>query len=74
MTFPEHLLHLRQKHGLTQTGLAPEIGISWRAYQTYERGEREPQLSTLIALADYYGISLDELACRPWPKDTEEME
>ena len=64
MTFPEHLLQLRKGRGLKQTGLAPSIGISWRAYQTYERGEREPQMSTLIALADFYGISLDELVCR----------
>jgi transcriptional regulator with XRE-family HTH domain len=64
MTFSEHLLALRKKSGLKQTELAEKIGISWRAYQTYERGEREPTLSTLIALADFYDISLDELACR----------
>lgn len=65
MTFSEHLLFLRKKAGLSQTALAKEIGISWRAYQTYERGQREPGLSTLMALADFYAISLDELACRP---------
>ncbi len=71
MTFSEHLLQLRKARGLKQTELAPLVGISWRAYQTYERGEREPQVSTLIALADFYGISLDELVCREWPKDAE---
>lgn len=64
MTFSEHLLQLRKARGLKQTEIAPLIGISWRAYQTYERGEREPQLSTLIAMADLYDLSLDELACR----------
>ena len=68
MTFAEHLLFLRKKRGLKQTDIAEKIGISFRAYQTYERGEREPQLSTLIALADYYGLSLDELVCREFPK------
>ena len=72
MEFSEHLLKLRKSRGLKQTELAPFIGISWRAYQTYERGEREPQMSTLIALADFYGISLDELVCRNWPKEPEE--
>lgn len=72
MMFSEHLLQLRKARGLKQTELAPHIGISWRAYQTYERGEREPQMSTLIALADFYGISLDELVCRDWPKGAEE--
>ena len=53
MTFSEHLLQLRKARGLKQTELAPHIGISWRAYQTYERGHCEPQMSTLIALADF---------------------
>ena len=64
MTFSENLRRLCKVTGLTQTLLAEKIGISWRAYQTYERGEREPVLSTLIALADFYGLSLDELVCR----------
>lgn len=71
MTFSKHLLHLRKERGLKQTELAPFIGISWRTYQTYERGEREPQMSTLIALADFYDISLDELVCRDWPREPE---
>lgn len=64
MTFSEHLLQLRKRRGLKQTEIAPEIGIHWRTYQTYERGEREPTLSTLIALADFYDLTLDELVCR----------
>ena len=72
MTFSEHLLQLRKEKGLKQTELARSIDISWRAYQTYERGEREPQMSTLVALADFYDISLDELVCREWPKKLEE--
>ena len=63
MTFSEHLLQLRKSRGLKQTELAEQIGISWRAYQTYERGQREPTLSTLTALADFYGITVDELIC-----------
>jgi len=27
-------------------------------------------MTALIALADFYDISLDELVCREWPKDT----
>ena len=64
MTFAEQLQRLRKKSGVSQVALAEKIGISWRAYQTYERGEREPSLSTLIALADFYDLSLDELVCR----------
>ena len=64
MTFCEHLLKLRTERGLSQKELAKEVGISTLTYQRYEYGEREPKLSALIALADYYNLSLDELVCR----------
>ncbi len=64
MQFHENLFQLRKKRGLTQLEVAAGAGLSLRGYQNYERGLREPQLSALIALADFYDISLDELACR----------
>ncbi len=66
MTFPEHLLKLRLSNGLSQQAAADIAGIALRTYQYYERGQREPIASTLIALADYYDMSLDELVCRKW--------
>ena len=39
-------------------------GVSLRTYQRDEYGEREPQFSTSIKLADYYAVSLDYLAGR----------
>jgi transcriptional regulator with XRE-family HTH domain len=38
--------------------------VTVRAYQAYEYGKSEPRMSTLIALADFYDLSLDELVCR----------
>ena len=67
MTFSEHLLELRLQNGLSQKGIAQAIGIVVKTYQRYEYGEREPDLSTLIALADYYHLSLDDLVCREFP-------
>lgn len=64
MTFSEHLVFLREKRGISQKDLANIIGISTHAYQRFEYAEREPRLSVLIALADFYDISLDELVCR----------
>ena len=64
MKFSENLLRLRTEKKLTQKAIAKEAGISWRAYQNYERGTQEPTLSVLVALADFYDISLDELVCR----------
>ena len=64
MTFAENLLRLRTERKLKQAELAQQAGIGQRAYQTYERGQREPTLSTLVALADYYDLTLDELVGR----------
>ena len=66
MTFAEKLFVLRKERGLTQTEVAKELGIVVRAYQRYEYGDRTPPMETLIALADLYDISLDELVCREW--------
>lgn len=64
MNFAENLLRLRLEHGLKQQEVADGAGLSLRGYQNYERGLREPQLSPLIALADFYDLPLDELVCR----------
>ncbi len=64
MKFHENLQYLRKKKGLTQPQVADGAGLSLRGYQNYERGLREPQLTALIALADFYDLPLDELVCR----------
>ena len=64
MEFHENLLRLRQEKGLTQQEVANGSNLSLRGYQNYERGLREPQISALVALADFYDLSLDELVCR----------
>ena len=62
--FSERLADLRRKSGLSQNAVAKEVDVAVRAYQYYEYGEREPQLSTLIRMADFYGVSLDYLVGR----------
>lgn len=37
------------------------MGLSPDALRKYERGEVEPKMSALKAIADYYGVSIDEL-------------
>ena len=60
--FLERLFALRKANHLTQAEISKAIGITSRTYQRYECGEREPTLSTLIALAKFYHVSLDYLA------------
>lgn len=70
MTFPEHLLKLRLSHGFSQQEAADGAGVALRTYQYYERGQREPVVSTLVALADFYDLSLDELVGRERKRKT----
>lgn len=60
---------LRIDHDLTQLQIANYLKCSQRAYSHYENGEREIPLSILIALADYYKVSLDYLVGRNFPKN-----
>ena len=69
MKFHENLLRLRAEHKLTQQQVADGAGLSLRGYQNYERGLREPGLSALGGLADFYGLSVDVLICHePKPR------
>ncbi len=60
----ERLKQLKIKRNLLQKDIAQNNNIILRTYQRYERGEKEPSLSTLIKLADYFNVSIDYLASR----------
>ena len=62
--FSERILALRDERKLSQAALVKEVGITSRTYQRYEAGEREPLMSTLVRMADFYGVSMDYLAGR----------
>ena len=62
--FSQRLIALRKEQGLSQSAVAKGINAAPRAYQNYEYGTAEPRLSTLIRIADFYGVTLDYLAGR----------
>ncbi len=62
--FGLHLKKIRKAKGVTQKQLAIDIGASERGIQQYELGERKPTYDMLIALADYFDVSLDYLTGR----------
>ena len=63
-TFGEHLKSLRLSKGITQKQLAESTGTSERGIQNYELGIRKATYDILIALADYFNVSLDYLVGR----------
>lgn len=58
------LLEIRKKHNLTSKQVAEVLHVSQQQYSLYETGKREIPVSKLIALADFYGVSLDFLVGR----------
>ena len=59
--FNNRLKELRDIHGIELKELAEIMDVSIRSYQRYESGEREPSIEQLIAIANYYNVSVDYL-------------
>jgi transcriptional regulator with XRE-family HTH domain len=55
------LLELRQERNLTQKELCAKLNISRTNYSYFENGRRVPDVDTLLLIAEFYGVSLDEL-------------
>lgn len=60
----DRLLELRQDSDMAQNEIAAILGIDQRVYSTYETGKRDIPVRHLIALADYYGVSIDYIVGR----------
>lgn len=55
---------LRKQKGLTLVELGKEVNLANNTLSQYERGVREPNISMLIKLADYFNVSIDYLIGR----------
>ncbi len=64
MKCSEALKYQREIKGYTQSSLAKETGISQQKISYYESGKHSPSIDDCIVLANFYGISLDELVGR----------
>ena len=60
----ERLTGLRKQAWLSQQELAERMGLTRSAIGMYETGRREPDLDTLKAFADFFGVDLDTLTGR----------
>lgn len=59
-----NLKNIRKSRHLSQQDVADAIGIPVRTFCGYEREEREPTLEMLGRLADFFGVTVDELLGR----------
>lgn len=64
MNYGEALKYQRESAELSQLELANKTGISHQNINRWEKGEVLPNIDFCVKLADFYGISLDELIGR----------
>lgn len=64
LDFAARLKELRKSQQLKQTDMADFLNITVRHYQDIEYGKINIPALTLIALADYFDVSLDYLVGR----------
>lgn len=57
----DRLRELRESKDLYQKDIADSIGKEESTYSKYEQGTREPDIDTLIKIADFYNVTVDFL-------------
>ena len=62
--FSKRLKDMRKKRDISQSEITKVICIPRTTYANYENKNCDPNISTLIKIADFYNISIDELVGR----------
>lgn len=60
----KNLKNLRKEVGFSQQQVADILHISQQTYSDYENCKTEPTGETLIVMADFFGVTVDELLGR----------
>ena len=60
----EKLRQLREEKNLTLKQVSAALNINLMTYAHYEYGDREPSISMLKSLCDFYDVSADYLIGR----------
>ncbi len=68
MNFGKIICDLRKQKNMTQEELAAELGVTAAAVSKWEKGYSLPDLLMLCALADYFGVTADQLLGRSTEK------
>ncbi len=66
----KNLLALRMARKLPREKVSKALELSAKTYERYEKNVRDPSAPVLVKLADYYGVTLDQLVGRePLPSE-----
>jgi transcriptional regulator with XRE-family HTH domain len=64
MEFRQRLQQLRERKNISRIVLSELCGLHPDAIRRYERGEDKPNLESLVAIADFFGVTIDYLVGR----------
>ena len=64
MNIGKNIFELRKAKNVTQEALAAELGVTAAAVSKWENGYTLPDILMLCALADFFGVTTDELLGR----------
>lgn len=74
MKLNEKILYCRKKAGLSQEGLAEELGVSRQAVSKWETGDAVPEIGKLVALAKTFSVTTDWLLSEDVPEEQQAEE
>lgn len=66
------LKEIRESKGISQRQAALGLNLSPTVYNRYENGIREPSNALLPVIADYFGVTVDELLGREAPEEAKQ--
>ena len=61
MNMADRIQYLRKSKGISQEELADKVGVSRQAVSKWEIGSSDPSTTNLIALANLFGVTAEEL-------------
>ncbi len=61
MTFGEKLQQLRKRESISQERFAEMMNVSRQAVSKWELDQSIPEMETLIAISNYFNVSMDDL-------------
>ena len=60
----QRIKQLMKEEGLNQVSLAEKVGVKQNTISSWLRGKKEPSITSLWLLADYFNVDIDYLVGR----------
>ena len=68
MDYASHVDEFRERLGVTKQAMADRLGLSWDGLNNKLTGKYEFDLDEIVAVADWWGVSIDDLIGRTVPE------